>query len=307
MMHSVKSNNKPKPKKSKPESSSITFEAIGTNWLIKIDEEVSKPALKKLSKKIKDRIDVFDKDYSRFRSDSLVTEMSKKPGMYKLPDDAQPLFDLYQQLYVISDGLITPLIGQLISDAGYDANYSLKPKRLHAVPSWEDSIEYKFPNLNIKKPVLLDVGAAGKGYIIDIVASIISESGINEFFVNAGGDILQKSKKSKAASVGLEHPVNLDEVIGVASLRNQSICGSAGNRRAWADFHHIINPKTKSSPKHILAVWVVTDTTLLADGLATTLFFIDAAALNKHYRFEYALINNDLSLEYSKNFPADFF
>jgi thiamine biosynthesis lipoprotein len=289
------------------QSTYLKFEAIGTHWVIEINEKISKSALTDLSKKINNRIAVYDKNYSRFRSDSLVMSMFKKSGDYKLPEDAKPLFDLYQQLYVISDGIITPLIGQLISEAGYDANYSFKTKDLHSVPTWEDSIEYKYPDLSIKQPVLLDIGAAGKGYLVDIVASIIAEAGVKEFLVNAGGDIIQKTKSNKSASIGLEHPLNFDEVIGVANLKNQSICGSAGNRRSWGDFHHIINPKTKSSPKHILAVWVIADSTLLADGLATTLFFIDADVLHKHYSFEYALINNDLSLEYSNNFPADFF
>jgi thiamine biosynthesis lipoprotein len=51
----------------------------------------------------------------------------------------------------------------------------------------------------------------------------------------------------------------------------------------------------------------VADTGLLADGLATALFFADAAMLQKHYNFEYAIVNNDFSLERSPNFPATFF
>ena len=73
------------------------FEAIGTGWTIDITDEV--PAEKKnlLEKSIHEKIDAFDKNYSRFRSDSLVTAWSKKAGKYLLPDDAEPMFELYKK------------------------------------------------------------------------------------------------------------------------------------------------------------------------------------------------------------------
>jgi thiamine biosynthesis lipoprotein len=307
MMHSNKLSNKPKPKALTLAGNTIQFEAIGTIWLITIDQTISKTRLTGLSDIIKKRIDQFDRDYSRFRSDSLVTSISKREGNYRLPEDAEPLLDLYEQLYDISDGLVNPLIGKLISEAGYDSNYSFRKSDLNPVPAWDDALDYKFPVLITKQPVLLDFGAAGKGYLVDLVAALIKENGIENFCINAGGDILQSQTSEKVTEIGLEHPINLDEVVGIARLNNRSLCGSAGNRRTWDNFHHIINPKTKSSPNHLLASWVVADSTLLADGLATALFFIQAAKLRKYYTFEYVLIRHDLSLDYSDNFPADFF
>jgi thiamine biosynthesis lipoprotein len=302
-----KLNNKPKLSKPTDEDGRIAFDAIGTSWAITIDAPISPEDMEALQKRITQRIEQYDKDYSRFRSDSLVSEMSKSSGNYRLPDDAEPLFDLYKQLYEISDGLVTPLIGQLLSDAGYDASYSLTPGQLRSVPSWDEVLSYHFPDLTVKQPVMLDVGAAGKGYIVDIVAELIKTSGIEYFFINAGGDILQSQDSFNSVSIGLEHPINLDEIVGLATLYNASLCGSSINRRSWGNFHHIMNPNTKESPRQILSTWVVADSTLLADGLATALFFIPAQKLNTQYAFDYALIMDDLSLEHSDSFPADFF
>jgi len=255
---------------------------------------------------VTDRIEAFDKHYSRFRPDSLISEMAQRPGTYKLPADAKPLLDLYAHMYGLTDGAMTPLIGQLLTDAGYDAFYSLEPGPLRPVPAWDDVLEYKFPNLTLKKPALLDVGAAGKGYLVDIIAELIAGRGIKSFCIDAGGDIVQRDAGSRPLRVGLEHPGVTGHVIGVATITNQSLCGSAGNRRAWGAFNHIMDPHSRTSPKHIKALWVIADTALLADALATCLFFVSPAKLAR-YTFEYAIVYQDYSLGRSPGFPATFF
>ncbi len=118
MMPSTKSNNKLKSK-------TFIFEAIGTKWTIDIRTPLLQNEADLLFEKILTRIDEFDKNYSRFRSDSLVTEMSRVTGHYRLPNDAKKMLDLYEKLYSLTKGLMTPLIGKSLEEAGYDANYSL--------------------------------------------------------------------------------------------------------------------------------------------------------------------------------------
>jgi thiamine biosynthesis lipoprotein len=52
---------------------------------------------------------------------------------------------------------------------------------------------------------------------------------------------------------------------------------------------------------------VVAENGLLADGLSTALYFVEPDELAKHFDFEYAIVNEDMSLNYSPNFPAEFF
>jgi thiamine biosynthesis lipoprotein len=307
MMPSNKSKTKHKPSVPASLSAQFDFEAIGTIWEITLSPTIDDLQVGALLDSIKQRIAVFDHNYSRFRTDSLVTKMAQRAGTYHLPDDAGPLFELYEQLYELTGGLMTPLIGQLLADAGYDATYSLKSTTLQPTPAWTKVLDYDFPNLHIKQPVLLDFGAAGKGYLVDIVAGLISDAGITNFCVNAGGDMLQRQTGSEPTRVGLEHPDHDDEAIGVVSLKNQSLCGSAGNRRTWENFNHIMNPATLTSPSHLKAVWVVAETTMLADALATALFFVEPGKLAEAYTFEYVMIHNDYSLEHSLNFPAEYF
>ena len=105
--------------------------------------------------------------------------------------------------------------------------------------------------------------------------------------VNAGGDIRTKGRTLR---VGLENPADTTQAIGVAEISNISICGSAGNRRAWDKYTHIINPKTAKSPTETLAVWVVAESTILADGLTTALFFTEPNLLKDKFNFEFFLL-----------------
>ena len=107
--------------------------------------------------------------------------------------------------------------------------------------------------------------------------------------------------------IGLEDPDDATTVIGVGIIKDASICGSAGNRRKWAGFTHIINPATLASPTEIIAVWVVADAALTADALATCLFFVPASKLSGAYKFEYFIMHSDRSFERSEDFQGEIF
>ncbi len=288
-------------------SSGFEFEAIGTHWQIDILQDIPEDVRLELQQAIHTRIEQFDKDYSRFRADSLVTTMSRQTGEYLLPPDAKAMIDLYRDLYEISGGMFTPLIGNVLEDAGYDPQYSLEAKPLTKPPSWDEALVHAFPKLTILKPVMLDFGAAGKGYLIDIVAGVIKQAGIASYCVDAGGDIAYHHVHGTPIRVGLEHPGDTSRVIGVVELANRSIAGSAGNRRAWGEFHHIIDPKTLASPRHISAVWTMAETTLLADAMSTALFFMPVESLKKRYTFEYLIMNADGSVQASPGFTHELY
>jgi len=285
----------------------LVFDAIGTHWQIDIDEPLAPERRSGLFRLIQERIAVFDKDYSRFRDDSLVSEMSRRPGTYALPNDARPMMDLYRDLYGVTGGKFTPMIGRTLVEAGYDATYSLKPGELHVPPTWDEALEYDFPKLTVKQPVLLDFGAAGKGYLIDIVGALLRERGIRSFCVDAGQDILYRHPENAPLRVGLENPADLTQAIGVATITGGSICGSSGNRRRWENFHHIIDPKTLASPQSILACWTVAETALLADAMSTALFFASPEDLASRYAFDCLILRPDFSVERSQGFPAELF
>lgn len=283
----------------------FSFEAIGTHWEIDIKEELSEERESSLYKKVQDRIEIFDKDYSRFRDDSLVTQISKNSGTYEMPEDFEEMISFYKKAYDITGGLITPLVGDVLVSAGYDSKYSLVKGEMKEALNWEECISWTKPNLVVYKPAVLDFGACGKGYLVDIISKIIESEGVKSYLVDGSGDMRHRGED--IIKIGLEHPEDKESVIGIVSIKNQSLCGSSGNRRKWADMHHIINPKTLTSPKDIVSVWVVSSSTILSDILTTCLFFVSPEEISKHFNFEYLILRHDYTVKKSDGFNAEIY
>ncbi len=287
--------------------SSIEFFATGTNWKIDFSEALSPTKLAEIRNKLTERAEDFENDYSRFKDNSLISRMSKVIGEHHLPEDAEKLMNFYFKLNRVTGGKFTPLVGDLLNRAGYDKDYSFVPKgSLQHIPDLKNVCKYSFPKINIHKRYQWDFGAAGKGYLIDILKELLDDMKVVECCIDAGGDICYKSN-SKSLRIGLEDPNNFENVLGVVEVLNQSLCGSSGSRRHWSRYHHILDPIALHSPNSILSTWVLADDTMTADGIATSLFFTEPDKLSKDFVFDYLILNSDYSVKKSANFLAELF
>lgn len=280
------------------------FEAIGTHW--GIDCELSAADPQEVFAHVQARIETYDKNYSRFRSDSLVCAMAAQSGVYEMPADWDALWGVYEKLYTLTDGAFTPLVGSLLEDLGYDAAYSLLPKaQVRAVQNLSVVAFYKAPLLRLSEPALLDIGAGGKGHLVDIVSELLAQNGALTCTINAGGDIVHLGPTP--LRVGLENPFDPSQAVGVIELGNESICGSSGNRRRLGPEHHIVDPRTGHSPANVAATWVIAKSGLIADALATAVYLVPPEQLQPHFDFEWAILANDHSVRYSPRFAGAFF
>jgi thiamine biosynthesis lipoprotein len=278
------------------------FEAFGTQWSIDTADELSST----LKENIAARIEAFDKVYSRFRTDSLVTSIAEKAGTYMFPEDARTLFNFYRYLYTTTEGKVTPLIGDALSRAGYDANYSFQTRPQQSVVRWDEVMQWNGTELTTTQPVLLDVGAAGKGYAVDIIGAILNTYSIQDYVIDASGDLRHRGTSEN--KVGLEHPLDSTKVIGVVDVVNKSLCASASNRRSWGEgMHHIFDPDTVKPVQDVIATWVLADEAMVADGIATALFFSDPSAMEETYEYEYVRVFADGTVSYSPYFEGKLF
>jgi thiamine biosynthesis lipoprotein len=308
-MPSNKSKNKPSLANSEHQLQPLaqfSFSAIGTSWWIGLYQTVNASVVTQIQAAISARIEAFDVSYSRFRKDSFITKMSQQAGSYLFPADVVQLYDFYRHLYTVTDGQVTPLVGQLLADSGYDADYSLQPTLLSPVPEWDDILTIQGRTLTASQPALLDFGAAGKGYLVDIIGELLEVRGITAYCIDAGGDIRFRHP-TDSLTIGLEHPDDPELAIATIEIRNQSICASAGNRRTWHGYHHIMDPKKLASTSTIKATWAIADTTMLADGLATALFFVSSKRASNLGQFEYVVVKADNSVMFSKLFMGKLF
>lgn len=281
----------------------FVFDAIGTRWTI----VSASPLSNEVKLAVTDRCDQFDRTYSRFRRDSLVRRLASEGGTVVFPADAGPLFEFYHQLYVVTDGAVNLLVGLALEHLGYDADYSLRRRPGPAVvPAWDDVLRVEGTVVTARRPVLIDVGAAGKGYLVDLLGGLLRSAGMDHYVIDGGGDLIHRG--DQACRVALEDPTDPQSAIGIANVRDKALCGSATHRRRWgADLHHVIDTTSGEPTKGMSATWATAETAMIADGLATALFFTDPARLAPHFRFAYVRLPTTGGVEYSSNFDGDLF
>lgn len=276
----------------------LEFEALGTRWFVDVDDGI--PA--RLERALTDELERIDRVWSRFRPDSLVASMARNGGTHGFAEPDLGLLRWYARLYDATDGAVTPLIGQTLSDAGYDAALSLVPREhITPTPAWDHRRQLTGSGIALDRPALIDVGAAGKGFAVDRVVSLIEQTGARSYLVDAGGDIAVGESEHV---IGLEHPVWPDRIIGTVTVGGtadgrRSVCGSATNRRAWRDWHHIIDPRTGAPTSEVIAAWAIAGSAMHADGLATALFFTAPERLQSLGPFDHVVVHADGSIRRS--------
>lgn len=253
------------------------------------------------------RVESFDRTWSRFRDDSLVARIAAEPGIWRFPSEAPALFALYRRLYEATHGAMSPLVGRTLETLGYDRAYSLRPSATPAaVPAWDDAVAWDGEALTTVRPVVLDVGAAGKGYLVDLLTELLVEAGHDDLIVDGSGDL--RHAGPEAMRVGLEHPLDATKAIGIARVANGAICSSATNRRAWGTgIHHVIDATTGLPTSRVIATWAIAATALEADGLATALFFTDPARLAAEFDFQYVRMLASGGVEFSPDLEGELF
>lgn len=302
------------PAQGQPEAgaSRFDFDAIGSRWQIDTDE----PLQQDLRAHLLDRVERFDATYSRFRRDSLVSRIAAAAGggRFEFPADSLALFAVYDRLHAVTEGAVDPLVGRELELLGYDATYSLTPapeevraaERSLGPVTWGADVEREGTTIVTRRPLVIDVGAAGKGYLVDLLSAPLQEAGHTRFVVDGSGDLRHRGER--ATRIGLEHPFEPRQVIGVAELRGQSLCASGISRRAWGDgLHHVLDARTGVPVSDVVATWVVADEAAVADGLATALFFTSAHRLSESFNFTYVRMHSDGRAESSPGFVGELF
>lgn len=291
-------------------TSRFEFEAIGTSWEI----DTVAPLRPGTKQQVLDLVECFDSAYSRFRHDSIVTRIATEAhgGTFSFPADAVPMFDLYDRLHAATDGAVDPLVGRDLELSGYDADYSLVPdedamaSRAAHRPAWRRDVLREGWTITTQAPLVLDFGAVGKGRLVDLLTSLLKREGFENFVIDGSGDI--RHSGDTKLDVGLEHPLDPRRAIGIANLKNKSICASSSNRRRWGDgMHHVLDGRTGRPAADVIATWAIAADTATADGLATALFFGSASRLMAIFDFSFVRMFADGRVEVSDNFDGEVF
>lgn len=271
-------------------------EALGTKWWIEIFDKKLATRPTEIKSEIIAGISDFEDKYSRFKPDSILSQLNISRSLKFPPNDLVKMLTLSQDLHEDTKGLFNCLVGITLESLGY------------GTPATKGSNDTQIiaPELTIsaKKIILhnkngnIDLGGIGKGYLIDKLAQLLKDLGAKYFIINGGGDIYATSKEDEPIELAIEHPQDNSKYIATIQLRNQSLCSSSSMKRQWKDSagklqSHIINPITNSSHQsNWLSSHVLHNTATIADVMATIALLASPELIEKlanKYEFEFLL------------------
>ena len=157
-------------------------------------------------------------------------------------------------------------VGQALSHVGYD--------RLSLDGT---TIAFDGPGMS----VTLD--GIAKGYIVDRTVRVLVAAGAERVIVDAGGDMASGGPGSLEDpwTVGVQDPHERRGSLGRVRLGGECIATSGDYMQTFTEdrrSHHIIDPRTGTSPGHTSSVTVVARTAMEADALSTAVLVLGPEA-----------------------------
>lgn len=246
--------------------STYEFDAIGSRfWLVRLDGGVFSAELKTA---IDEYVALFDLRYSRFRDDSLVSQLFHTGAIADPPEEMLRMLDFAKDMHALSQGVFDLTVAGALSKLGYGSREHDGDIRTDL---W-DILSYSPEEIRCPAGIMLDFGGFGKGWLIDELARIMCDHGATQYIVNGGGDLCVQS--DTPIEFALEDPHKPDTIYKTVSISRGALAGSNTIKRSWETAgglrHHIIDPTTGDSSKSPYeASYVLAHTALIADTLAT--------------------------------------
>jgi thiamine biosynthesis lipoprotein len=288
---------------------SIWGETMGTSYHIKYKGDID------LKSKIDTELIAINNELSTYidsstisifnRSDTGIV-ISKSSGMWQNIIKAK-------KIHKLSNGYYDPTVMPLVNYWGFGYTGHKKPDSIDSTIINKiltkvgfDKIELIIVNKDsilVKKKipgVQLDFSSIAKGYGVDVIGRLILDTGINDYLVEIGGEIVTSglSPSGKKWVVGINTPrdnAKTNDLILDIDISDKALATS-GNYRNFFDinghkYSHTINPKTGFPQRsNLLSVSIITKDCMTADALAT-------ACMVSGFKWSKDIIENNDSIQ----------
>jgi thiamine biosynthesis lipoprotein len=180
----------------------------------------------------------------------------------------------------MSGGAFDPTVGRRMEARGFNREYrsgEVMRSGESGEASWRDvELDVEGRTILLHRPLTLDLGAVAKGLAVDAAARELAP--FRNFAIDAGGDLYLGgcNDHGERWTVGIRHPRSEDGLIASVQVSDQAVCTSGDYERTGAvkGEHHILDPRTGTSPRQAVSATVVAAGVMLADALATAAFVL---------------------------------
>ncbi len=277
------------PKNAGPVITELSGNTQGTTFYIKyLNKE-----LIGVSDSVKNILDEIDRCFSLWRDDSeLVLMNTKKDQFYSINDSKgyfREVFDYSDKIYAKTQGAFNPALHPLISSWGFSRKKGIIPdsNQIDSLLSLTHFENWRYEEKSSGKEEdkiktgqgSLDFNAIAQGYTVDVLGRFLKNNGIDDFFIEVGGETLTSGLKhgDNKWVVAIDKPIeNLSKRAAqdTVYLTNKALVTS-GSYRKYVEidgkkYSHTLNPETGyPSRNQLLSVSVIMDDCAGADAYAT--------------------------------------
>lgn len=200
------------------------------------------------------RIDELEKIFSRHSSSSLLSVLNSQGSVQDFPSEFKAVLEqsllIEKQTYGAFNSSVLSVLKYLEEHDRVNARELQEQfaRIIHAPVVVQDK---KISLKQSESIVTLD--AIAKGFIVDCAAQVFEQSGVQNYLINAGGDIRVKGMKSlekgqeKTWRIAIEDPYKQGNYPAVFSLMRGALATSGNYEKNFGENrHHIILPSLES-------------------------------------------------------------
>jgi thiamine biosynthesis lipoprotein len=131
-----------------------------------------------------------------------------------------------------------------------------------------------------RKGMRVHLGGIGKGYAVERAVKIMRRAGLQDFLVQAGGDLYAAGHKDgRPWRLGIDDPRGPGgRSFATVDLSDGTFSTSGDYARSFMKdgirYHHLLDPATGQPARGCRSVTIVADSPLVADGLSTGVFIL---------------------------------
>ena len=231
-----------------------------------------------------EEIDRLTRDMNRFDRTTAVALLNREGRLTDVPPDMANVVKRALAHHKISNGAFDISVKPVV-DLFKDKFSGKKPspptgKEVRKALKLVDAsrIQLEGNSILLKKPGMgITLDGIAKGYIVDKASDALSEHGIENYLINAGGDIRTSGRRQdgKPWTIAVQDPHKKRQYPDTIKLTDGAIATS-GNYEVYFDrekmFHHIVNPQNGFSPNASASVSILAKTAMDADALSTSVF-----------------------------------
>jgi thiamine biosynthesis lipoprotein len=263
----------------RPDIHKYSFTAMASECEILLGGLAEEEA-KVLAQSAQDEVKRIEHKYSRYREDSLLSEINNRSREAPVNCDQETL-NLLQKadlLYRTSGGLFDATSGVLRQVWDFKKAELPNPEALEQLLSLIDwsAVVCDGNTVSLSREGMeLDFGGFGKEYAADCAAQVLSNGGASSGYVNLAGDfrVVGPKPNGQPWSMGIRDPRDPDKIFASIPVNGGALVTSGDYERyieiGDKRYCHILNPRTGYPVNYWQSVSVLAPTALMAGSFST--------------------------------------